>query len=106
MNITRENAIELWEERYGTKITVTDYSGRIMDKSAYGNSDSKFGWNIDHIRPESAGGTNKQCNLEICHIQTNIEKADKFPHWEANGQRFKAVKYEHERNCYKIVKDD
>jgi hypothetical protein len=100
MKITKESAYELWEERYGSQIKVKDYSDRKMDKSAYGNTNSEFGWNIDHIRPESKGGSNKQGNLEICTILTNDEKADKFPHWEANEIKFIAIKTE--RNCYKI----
>jgi hypothetical protein len=104
MEISKENAIELWEERYGFATKAYDYSGRGMDKSAFGNQNSSQGWNIDHIRPESKGGSNKKCNLKIVNIRTNEEKADAFPHWTANGKKFKAKKTE--TNCYEIVEDN
>jgi CRISPR/Cas system Type II protein with McrA/HNH and RuvC-like nuclease domain len=103
LKIKKETALELWVERNGSKTRVQDYSDRTMDKSAYGLQSSEYGWDIDHIRPESLGGGNNKGNLEICTIKTNQEKADNFPHWTANGKRFKAVKVK--RNCYKIIED-
>lgn len=103
MKIKKETALELWEERYGKQLRVKDYSGRWMDKAAYGQQGSKYGWNIDHIRPESLDGGNQKCNLEICTIKTNQEKDDNFPHWTANGKRFKAMATKN--NCYEIVED-
>ncbi len=38
------------------------------------------------------GGGNNLGNLVPVHYTTNIEKGDKFPHWDANGKDFKAVK--------------
>jgi 5-methylcytosine-specific restriction endonuclease McrA len=44
-----------------------------MYKGAYGQSGSKFGWNIHHKKPKSQGGTDALDNLEIVHIKTHDE---------------------------------
>lgn len=99
MLANKETAMRLWTSRYGKKKKVVDYAGRTMDKAAYGDRNSKFGWNLDHIFPESKGGKTADYNLVCCHILTNDEKADKIC-FTANGQSFKVVKVE---NHYEIV---
>lgn len=94
------NHLSIWENSFGNVQTAYDYAGRKVHKSAYNNRFSNYGWNIDHIRPISLGGTSKQCNLIVTHIATNDEKKNRFPHWKANEQRFKAVKKS--KNCYDI----
>jgi hypothetical protein len=44
-----------------------------MLKTAFGDEGSKFGWNIHHVNPKRAGGTNDEENLEIVHILTHRE---------------------------------
>lgn len=95
----KETAMRLWTSRYGKEKKVVDYAGRMMDKAAYGDRNSEFGWNLDHIFPESKGGKTADYNLVCCHILTNDEKADKIC-FNANGQSFKVVKVE---NHYEIV---
>lgn len=98
--------MNLWNETYGTAESATDYTGRKIYRVAYGDDNSKYGWDIDHIRPRSKGGSNKKCNLEICHVTTNDEKGDSFPHWVANGKRFKAKRTSRKSNgCYNIEED-
>ena len=41
-------------------------------------------------------------NMIICHRETNEEKNDRFPHWKANGKRFRA---ERNRPGYEIVEE-
>ena len=100
--MAKYNTIELWNERYGNKEEVIDYSGRLMKKSACGNPNSKYHPTLDHIRPVSNGGKDVKENIVICHRITNEEKADKFPHWKANGKRFKAIRKKGNKNAYKI----
>ncbi len=38
---------------------------------------SKYRWNIDHIRPLSKGGKNNIGNLHAVHVECNQNKADK-----------------------------
>ena len=99
MVINNETAMKFWVKSYGKATRVRDFAGREMDKAAYGQRGSKFGWNIDHILPQSRGGKTNESNLICCHILTNDEKADKFPCFTANGKRFEIVKVE---NHYEI----
>lgn len=56
-----------------------DIKGRIMNFQEFGNRKSKYGWEIDHIRPVVEGGDDNINNLQPLHWQTNEEKGDTFP---------------------------
>lgn len=99
VEICRELAMSIWTKTYGKATKVKDFAGREMDKSAYDQRGSKFGWNLDHILPKSRGGKDTESNLICCHILTNDEKADKYPCFSANGKQFEIVKVE---NHYEI----
>ena len=76
-----------------------------MYKSACGNPNSDYHPTSDHIRPLSKGGNDVLDNIELCHRDTNEEKADHFPHWIANGKRFKSIRVRGSRAAYEIVED-
>ena len=97
---------KLWEEIYGNKKEVEDYTGRRMVKSAIGNQNSKYCPTIDHIKPLSKDGKDIKGNIVICNILTNEEKGDSFPHWKANGKRYKAQKVKGKSGEYDIYLDD
>lgn len=99
MVINRETAMRIWSKRYGKELKVTDFAGRTMVKSAYDDRDSKYGWNIDHILPQSRGGKTAEHNLICCHILTNDEKGNRFPCFKANGHEFEIWKVQ---NHYEI----
>lgn len=99
MELNHETAMRLWNKQFGKSNEVFDYAGRKIMKGAYNQRNSQFGWNVDHIFPESKGGKTTDANLICCHILTNDEKADKFPSFVANGKRFNAVRVE---NHYEI----
>ena len=99
MLANKETAMRLWASRYGKTQRVRDYAGRMMDRAAYGDRGSQYGWNLDHIFPQSKGGKTADHNLVCCHILTNDEKADKIC-FTANGQRFQVIKVE---NHYEIA---
>ena len=101
--MSKYRTIDIWNERYGNKENVYDYAGRLMKKSACGDPNSAYHPTLDHIRPVSAGGCDVLGNIEICHRDTNEEKADSFPHWKANGRRFRAERVKGKRTDYKIV---
>ena len=42
----------------------------------YGNTASQYGWEVDHIYPESRGGTDHPDNLQALHWQNNRAKGD------------------------------
>lgn len=99
MIINHETAMSLWSKRYGKASKVKDFAGREILKAAYDNRNSEYGWNLDHILPQSRGGKTTDSNLICCHILTNDEKADKFPCFTANGKKFEILKVE---NHYEI----
>lgn len=99
MDINKEVAILLWNKHFGRATTVKDFTDRVIVKGAYNDRNSKFGWNLDHILPQSRGGKNSEHNLIICHILTNDEKADKSPAFKANNINYEIIKVE---NHYEI----
>lgn len=103
MEINKETALRLWKHFFGNAQKASDFTGRIMAKAAYNDRNSEFGWNIDHILPQSRGGKTADHNLICCHILTNDEKADKFPCFTANGKSFEIQK---KQNHFEIVAKD
>ena len=99
MDLNRETAMRLWNKSFGKESKVKDFAGRIMAKGAYNDRNSEFGWNVDHILPQSKGGATADHNLVCCHIKTNDEKADSFPCFNANGISYEIVKVQ---NHYEI----
>ena len=99
MNLNRETAMRLWVKSFGKETKVKDFTGRTIAKGAYNDRNSEFGWNVDHILPQSRGGKTADHNLVCCHILTNDEKGNKFPAFVANKKKFTIVKVE---NHYEI----
>lgn len=103
MDLNRETAMRLWNKSFGKDTKAVDFAGRIIAKGAYNDRNSEFGWNVDHVLPQSRGGVTADHNLVCCHISTNDEKADKFPCFTANGIAFEIVKVQ---NHYEIRTND
>lgn len=99
MELNRETAMRLWNKTFGKETSVHDFAGRKIVKGAYNDRNSEFAWNVDHIYPQSKGGATNDSNLIVCHILTNDEKADKFPCFTANKQKFEILKVQ---NHYEI----
>lgn len=100
--MSKYRTIDVWNQVYGKKETVCDYAGRLMKKSACGDPNSAYHPTLDHIRPTSAGGSDVIGNIEICHRDTNGEKANGFPHWTANDKNFRAKRIKGKRTDYEI----
>ena len=67
---------------YDPKYWRYDVCGAPMCWSDYGNTDSKYGWEIDHIWPESKGGSDNIDNLRALQWENNRAKGDSVdPHW-------------------------
>ncbi len=96
--------MRLWSKSFGKKTKVIDFTGREIAKGAYNDRNSEYGWNVDHILPQSKGGKTADYNLICCHISTNDEKADKFPCFMANGTKFEIVKVENHYEIKKVAK--
>lgn len=104
MDLNRETAMRLWSKSFGKKTKVRDFTGREIAKGAYNDRNSEYGWNVDHILPQSKGGKTADYNLICCHISTNDEKADKFPCFVANGTKFEIVKVENHYEIKRVAK--
>ena len=52
-----------------------DRCGASMQRNKYGET-VQWGWEIDHIVPESKGGTNSLSNLRPLHWENNRAKSD------------------------------
>lgn len=50
---------------------------------SFGDRDSRFGWEIDHINPVSNGGGDELQNLQPLHWKNNLEKGNKL-NWKCN----------------------
>ena len=100
MELNKETANRLWVKQFGKKQKAVDFAGREIAKASYNDRNSNFGWNVDHILPESRGGKTADHNLICCNIKTNDEKADRFPAFKANGRQFEI---RHRENHYEIT---
>ncbi|MBU1221271.1 HNH endonuclease [Myxococcota bacterium] len=57
----------------------TDICGNLINFKEYGNASTQFGWEIDHIKPVSKGGTDDISNLQPLQWHTNRKKSDTWP---------------------------
>lgn len=59
--------------------TRWDDCRKLIDRVEYGNVSSKYGWEIDHIKPVAKEGTDDLSNLRPLQWETNREKGDTYP---------------------------
>jgi hypothetical protein len=57
-----------------------DACGAWMQRAKYGKLE-QFGWEIDHIKPVSKGGTDALDNLQPLLWRNNRHKGDSYPTW-------------------------
>lgn len=58
-----------------------DKCGAIIKRSEYGNTQSKYGWEIDHMKPLAKYGTDDLFNLQPLQWENNRHKSDNYPSW-------------------------
>lgn len=88
MPFTEEEIKAVWEKArkvagYEESMFRKDACGAWIMWDKYGKRDNMLGWVIDHIYPESLGGTNNLHNLRALQYQNNISKGDDYPSYTA-----------------------
>ena len=61
---------------YDMNVSRKDVCGAWIAWRDYGNRDSQYGWEVDHVLPVAKGGTDKLSNLRPLHWQNNARKSD------------------------------
>lgn len=56
-----------------------DICGKPMKFADYGNTNSQYGWEVDHIKPVAKGGTDDLSNLQPLQWDNNRRKGDTYP---------------------------
>jgi len=80
MAITEDTIQRVWEK--GTivanndpKAWRKDQCGAWIGREQYANRGSQYGWEIDHITPESEGGGDELSNLRPLQWENNVATA-------------------------------
>ncbi len=60
-----------------------DYAGAWINKDQYGK-ETDFGWEVDHAKPESKGGSDDINNLVPLHWRNNRTKSDDYPEFKTS----------------------
>ncbi len=58
-----------------------DACGAKIRLLAYGSTSDPQGWEIDHLQPVAAGGSDWLFNLQPLQWQNNRHKSDNYPQW-------------------------
>lgn len=62
-----------------------DVCGHTMRYSDHANTNSKYGWEIDHVMPTSLGGGDDLSNLQPLYWENNRRKGDTYPWYCGNA---------------------
>lgn len=89
MQIDRKNALKVWETAFGKVVEAVDFTGRKINKSAYDQKSSKFGWVVSYKLPKTQGGRDNTENLLCLHVETASEKGEEFPFFVANDRKYR-----------------
>lgn len=82
VNFSKETIDAVWAKYAGTSQFKKDVAGAWMNRDKYGEtSHLGEGWEIDHIKPVSKGGSNDLSNLRPLQWENNRSKSDNYPNW-------------------------
>ena len=64
---------------YSPDLWRWDACGKPIRYTDHGNTESKYGWEIDHMYPRAYGGKTTLDNLQPLQWELNRAKSDKYP---------------------------
>lgn len=73
----------LVQQGFDPNVARKDACGAWILRNQYGNTDSNYGWEIDHVYPRVLGGTTIEINLRPMQWQNNRSKGDDYPTYMA-----------------------
>lgn len=88
-NLADPEVIErIWQkaivvEGYDPSLYRKDFAEAWIARDSYADCNSPFGWEIDHVYPESLGGDNHFINLRPMNWRNNRSKGDSYPQYNA-----------------------
>lgn len=81
MAFSEQDIQKVWEK--GTVVSSNyanewrkDQCTAWINRKNYGDRNSRYGWEIDHIVPTSSGGSDSLSNLRPLHWKNNAEKQE------------------------------
>ena len=79
MSNTLEPVQAVWDKgreiaEFDPAVWRHDDEGNVIKRDEYGNRDSDYGWEIDHIRPVSDGGSDDLVNLRPLQWAANASR--------------------------------
>ena len=74
---TYEEKLAAWNKAtpiigYNSAIWRRDDFGWVIGWAHYGNRDSDYGWELDHVRPTALGGLETTSNIRAPHWRNNV----------------------------------
>ena len=87
----RKGAMKIWQNDFGKAVETVDFAGRKINKSAFEQKFSKYGWTVVNKLPKNSGGNENESNRICVHLKTAEEKSDNFPFFIANDKKFEII---------------
>lgn len=81
-NFSPERLAQIWDKGQTIRgknpdLYRRDIYGNTMYRPSYGKT-SEMGWNVDHSKPQSLGGTDHLNNLQPMNSRANSSKGNKY----------------------------